>query len=43
MALPDPNWAGIAFHWQPVRSTYKIPVATFRSGNRGRPPLQLDL
>ena len=26
MALPDPNCSGIAFHWQPVRRTYRIPV-----------------
>lgn len=27
-----------AFHWQPVRSTKKIPFAQVRSGTRGRPP-----
>lgn len=27
-----------AFHWQPVRSTKKMPSAQVRSGTRGRPP-----
>ena len=27
-----------AFHWQPVRSTKKMPSAHTRSGTRGRPP-----
>lgn len=27
-----------AFHWQPVRSTKKMPLAQVRSATRGRPP-----
>ena len=42
-ALPEPNCLGIAFHWQPVAKTYKMPPTTFRMGSRGRPPLQLRL
>lgn len=34
---PDPYSRGRAFHWQPVRSTYRIPSTTWRKGTTGRP------
>ena len=34
---PDPYSRGNAFHWQPVRSTYKMPSMTWRKGTTGRP------
>jgi hypothetical protein len=34
---PEPNSRGIAFHWQPVRSTWRIPSSTRRNGTAGRP------
>jgi len=34
---PDPYSRGRAFHWQPVRRTYKMPSITWRKGTTGRP------
>ena len=34
---PDPNSLGTAFHWQPVRNTYKMPSSTVRNGTWRRP------
>lgn len=34
---PDPYSRGKAFHWQPVRSTYRMPSITWRKGTTGRP------
>lgn len=34
---PDPYSRGRAFHWQPVRSTYRMPSMTWRKGTTGRP------
>src|SRR5215210_7407391 len=34
---PEPNSLGTAFHWQPVRSTYRMPSSTRRKGTIGRP------
>ncbi len=34
---PEPNSVGVAFHWQPVRSTYRMPSSTRRSGTTARP------
>lgn len=34
---PDPYSLGRAFHWQPVRRTYKIPLRTWWKGTTGRP------
>jgi hypothetical protein len=34
---PEPNPFGTAFHWQPVRSTCRMPSSTLRKGTIGRP------
>lgn len=34
---PEPNSRGIAFHWQPVRRTWRMPSSTVRNGTAGRP------
>jgi hypothetical protein len=34
---PDPYSRGKAFHWQPVRSMYRMPSMTWRKGTTGRP------
>ncbi len=34
---PDPYSWGKAFHWQPVRRTYRMPSMTRRKGTTGRP------
>lgn len=34
---PEPNSRGTAFHWQPVRSTCRMPSGTVRNGATGRP------
>ena len=34
---PDPNSLGTAFHWQPVRRTWRMPSRTVRNGTIGRP------
>jgi hypothetical protein len=34
---PDPYSRGKAFHWHPVRSTYRMPSMTWRKGTTGRP------
>jgi len=35
---PELNSLGNAFHWQPVRSRYRMPANTTRAGTGGRPP-----
>jgi hypothetical protein len=39
--LPQPSSAGNASHGQPVRRTKRMPVNTWRSEMRGRPPFGL--
>ena len=34
---PEPYSRGSAFHWQPVRRTYRTPSSTWRKGTTGRP------
>jgi hypothetical protein len=34
---PEPYSRGKAFHWHPVRSTYRMPSMTWRKGTTGRP------
>jgi hypothetical protein len=39
MPEPQPSSCGKYSHWQPVRSTNRMPVRAARSGIGGRPPL----